>query len=95
MPVLCQQGSVYHGMDVSYPKVILALQVDLRSGRDGSTLVRPGTSDSRRSVDSDLSTSREAVVGAVGVADQGRVVGIVAYTAASHWVGITVDDTDC
>ena len=95
MPVQRQQSSVYYDVDIPYPKVILAVKVDLGSGRDGSTLVGPGPSDSRSSVYSNLSTGRETVVGAVRVADEGRVMGIVADTAAGQGVGIAVDNTDC
>jgi hypothetical protein len=47
---------------VTYPEIILALEVDLGSSRDGGALVGPGSGDARSSVDGDLATGRETEV---------------------------------
>ena len=75
----------------AYPEIVLASQVDLGTGRNRGTLVGPGSSERRRTVDSDLATGRETVVSAIGMTNQGRVVSVVADTRASHGVGIAVD----
>jgi hypothetical protein len=69
---------------VTYPEVILALQVDLGSSRDSGTLVGPGSGDARSSVDGDLATRRETEVLSIVATDQSRVVGVVADTTARH-----------
>lgn len=42
----------------------------------------------------DLAARRETVISAVRVADQSRIVGIVANTAAGHGVGVAIYNAD-
>jgi hypothetical protein len=69
---------------VTYPEIILALEVDLGSSRDGGALVGPGSGDARSSVDGDLATGRETEVLSIVTTNQGGVVSVVADTAAGH-----------
>jgi hypothetical protein len=75
----------------TYPEVILAVQVDLRTGRERGTLVRPWPNDARSTVNGDLVTRRESVVCSIVATNERRIVCIGANTTASHRVGIAIN----
>ena len=83
-------GNLYSLVD-TYPEVIVAREVDLRAGRNSSTLVCPGAGQRRGTVNCDLPASGETPVRAVRVTDECWVMGIVADTAASERVCVAVD----
>lgn len=74
MPRDCQRDTDGYRPRAAYPKVILALQINLRASRDSGTLISPGSSDSQCRVNNDLATCDALVVIAVsGSVDNGPV----------------------
>lgn len=76
---------------LTYPEIVLAVQVDLGAAGDRRTLIRPGSCDARRTVNGYLATSGEPVVSAIVTSNECWVVSIGADTTASHRVSISVD----
>lgn len=100
LPTLVTSGAYHTSLEVvhfeedqrlTYPEIVLAVQVDLRAVRDRRTLVRPGSCDARRTVNGYLATSGKSVVSAIVTTDECWIVSVGANTAASHRISISVD----
>jgi hypothetical protein len=77
------------------PKIVLAVQVDLRTGGYRGTLVCPGSNNAWCTVDGNLVACREPIVRSIIATNQSGIVSVGADTAASHGVGISVDSRSC
>jgi hypothetical protein len=76
---------------VTYPEVVVTIQVDLGAVRDSGANVCPWPNNASCAMDSNLATGREAVVPSIITTDEGGIVSICTDTAASHWVGVSID----
>jgi hypothetical protein len=79
-----------------YPKVVLAVQVDLGAVGDRGTNVCPWPNNAACTVNGNLATGGEAVVSSIRFATNERgIVGVCADAAASHRVGVSIDSCGC
>jgi hypothetical protein len=76
---------------MTYPEVVVAIQVDLGAIRDSRANVCPWSDNASCAMDGNLATGREAVVPSIVTTDEGGIVSICTDTAASHWVGVSID----